>query len=162
MSPGRASWGPPLAVAAAGVLVVALVGGLATDIGPWYRGLIKPSFQPPDWVFGPVWTVIFALTAVAAADLWRSADHPSDRRRIVAAFAINGVLNVLWSVFFFAMRRPDWALAEVVLLWLSIALLIRIALPISSRAALLLAPYLVWVTFAFALNLAIVVLNGPF
>lgn len=150
-----------LAVAVAGVTVVALLGGLATEIGPWYRALTKPSFQPPDWLFGPAWTAIFAAVAVAFADAWCAAPA-SQRRRLIVAGLLNGALNVLWSVLFFKLRRPDWALGEVVLLWLSIAALIAIVRPWSRRASLLLCPYLAWVTFAAILNLAVVVLNSPF
>ena len=116
--------GKPLLVSGAGFFLVGLLGGLATEIGPWYRALVKPSFQPPDWLFGPAWTLIFALTAYAAADAWRRADTEPDRRRIAIAFTVNGLLNILWSVLFFKLRRPDWALIEVVPLWLSIAWMI--------------------------------------
>ena len=156
------NWARPLAVSVAGFTLVALVGGLATEIGPWYRALQKPPFQPPDWLFGPAWTVIFALTAIAAADCWRHALSASDRQRVVVAFVANGLLNVLWSVLFFKLRRPDWALAEVALLWLSIVWLIVVARPLSARAMALLVPYLAWVSFASILNYAVVHLNGPF
>lgn len=154
--------GKPLAVAVAGVVVVAVAGGLATDIGPWYRALRKPWFQPPDWLFGPAWTLIYAMIAVAAADMWQSAADERARSRVVSAFALNGALNALWSVLFFTLKRPDYALAEVVLLWLSIAGLMWMARPISGRAFWLLTPYLAWVSFAAALNLAVVRLNAPF
>jgi tryptophan-rich sensory protein len=142
--------------------VVAAAGGSATDIGPWYRALKKPAFQPPDWLFGPTWTLIFALTAIAAADAWTAAPAGIARRRIVFAFSLNGVLNVLWSVLFFALRRPDWALVEVVALWLSIVAMLVAVRPWSIRATVLLLPYLAWVTFAAILNLEIVRLNRPF
>ncbi len=154
--------GKPLAVAAAGVVVVAVSGGLATDIGPWYRALEKPWFQPPDWLFGPAWTLIFALIALAAAEMWQSVVDEGSRKRVVWAFSLNGALNVLWSVLFFTLKRPDYALAEVVLLWLSIAGLMWMARPISGQALRLLIPYLAWVSFAAALNLAVVRLNAPF
>ncbi len=158
----RAIAGRPLAVAAAGVTVVALLGGLATEIGPWYHSLRKPWYQPPDWLFGPAWTLIFALIAVAAAMLWQAAVTDAERRRIAWSFIVNGVLNVLWSVLFFKLRRPDVALVEVALLWASIVQLIVVARPLSSEAAWLLAPYLAWVTFAAMLNAAVVALNGRF
>ena len=158
----RAIAGKPLAVAVAGVTVVAVTGGLATEIGPWYRNLRKPWFQPPDWLFGPAWTLIFLLTAVAATLLWRAARSDADRRKIVWSFAVNGLLNVFWSVLFFKLRRPDYALVEVAFLWASIVQLILLARPLSSQAAWLLAPYLAWVTFASCLNAAVVALNGPF
>ncbi|MBS0240810.1 MAG: tryptophan-rich sensory protein [Proteobacteria bacterium] len=152
-------WGWPLIVAGGGFAIVALIGGLATEIGPWYYALKKPSFQPPNWLFGPAWTVIFALIAIAAAQAWVSAPSFDDRHRIVVAFVVNGVLNTLWSILFFKLRRPDWALAEVVLLWLSIVWLIVVAWPVSKAAVLLLLPYILWVSFAAVLNRAIVRLN---
>lgn len=151
-----------IGVAALAVLTVAILGGLATRIGPWYHALHKPGFQPPDWLFAPVWTAIFALTALAGVQAWDA--RPPLRRwaRILALFAVNGVLNVLWSALFFTLHRPDWALAEVVPFWLSILALIIAIAPSRRGAAWLLLPYLLWVAFAAVLNLAIVRLNGPF
>src|SRR5690606_10541549 len=146
MMQASAPWGRPLAVSLAGVTIVALSGGLATEIGPWYQALRKPAFQPPDWLFGPAWTLIFLLTAIAAADCWRKARSDADRRWIVLVFTVNGILNVVWSVLFFKLRRPDWALGEVVLLWVSIVSLMIVARPLSTRALVLLAPYLAWVS----------------
>jgi tryptophan-rich sensory protein len=149
--------------AAAGALAVAALGMAATDLGPWYATLKQPGWKPPDAWFGPAWTVIYTLAATAAVKAWSAADRRGDRAaqgRLIAAFALNGVLNVLWSWLFFRARRPDWALAEVVLLWLSILLLIVLAARSGSNvAAWLLAPYLLWVTFAAALNFAVVHLN---
>jgi translocator protein len=148
--------------AALGVIAVAGLGGLATDLGPWYHGLKQPSWQPPDAAFGPAWSVIYLLTAIAAVRVWLRAAAPRQRTQWLAALAVNGALNVLWSALFFKARRPDWALAEVVLLWLSIALLIVLARRHDVIAALLLAPYLLWVAFAASLNFAVVRLNAPF
>ncbi|MCS7100580.1 MAG: tryptophan-rich sensory protein [Burkholderiaceae bacterium] len=149
-------------VAAAGVCAVAAAGGLLTDIGPWYYALRKPSWQPPDWAFGPAWTLIFALTAIAAVLAWEGAASRAARARLLWALAVNGALNVLWSALFFRLRRPDWALLEVVLLWLSIVVLMAVAGRSSRLAPWLLLPYLAWVSFAAWLNLTIVRLNGPF
>jgi translocator protein len=149
-------------LAIASVCVVALLGGLATEIGPWYRGLAKPSWQPPDWLFGPAWTVIFGFIAAAGTIAWRTAPDAHMRRMLAWLFAINAALNVLWSILFFKLRRPDWALIEVVFLWLSILALIVCTNRWSRRAALLLVPYLAWVTFAGVLNGAVVRLNAPF
>ncbi len=151
-----------IVVAAVAALAVAFTGGLLTKIGPWYRGLRKPSWQPPDWLFGPAWTLIFALTAWAGVLAWQNAASRATRTEIIALFAVNGVLNVAWSWLFFTLRRPDWALAEVALLWLSILALIVGLAPISPGAAWFLAPYLLWVSFASYLNLTIVRLNRPF
>ena len=148
--------------AAGAAIAVALLGGLASHIGPWYYGLTKPWFQPPDWLFGPAWTVIFALAALSGVWAWEAAPPLRAWARILALFTINGILNVLWSALFFTLHRPDWALGEVPALWLSILGLIVTIWPHSRRAALLLLPYLVWVAFAAVLNLAVARLNGPF
>lgn len=150
------------AVAALWACAVAVAGGLLTDIGPWYYALRKPSWQPPDWLFGPAWTLIFSLTAIAGLLAWERSGAGAARARLLVAFAVNSALNVLWSLLFFRWRRPDWALVEVVLLWLSILLLIAVVFRRSRWGAALLVPYLAWVAFAAWLNLAIVRLNGPF
>lgn len=154
-------WGPVL-VASGVAILVALAGGILTDTGAWYRSLRRPSWKPPDWAFGPVWTVIFALTATSAVLAWNADAAWGSRATLLAAYAINAVLNVAWSGLFFTLRRPDWALVELVLLWLSIVGLILVTAPLSITAALLLVPYLAWVGTAGFLNRAIVRLNGPF
>jgi tryptophan-rich sensory protein len=157
MSQPESLW-PALAVAGGVALIVAIAGGLLTDIGPWYRALRKPSWQPPDWLFGPAWTLIFTLTAIAAALAWRDAPA-SARAGLIGLFLVNALLNIAWSGLFFSLKRPDWALIEVVLLWVSIAALIARIAPINGLASLLLTPYLAWVSFAAFLNYTIVQLN---
>lgn len=157
----RSRWLPVL-VAALGALAVSTLGGMLTDTGPWYEALQKPQWQPPGWVFGPVWTTIYILAAAAAVLAWNASTTPADRRLVAAAFVLNGALNVAWSGLFFALRRPDWALGEIVLLWLSIAWLVAVCARRRDIAAWLLAPYLAWVSFAALLNYTIVRLNGPF
>lgn len=152
----------PYAVAAVAALVVAVSGGLLTTTGPWYQALRFPSWKPPDWAFGPVWATIFTLTAVSAAMTWNADASDGGRRALLAAYGVNLVLNVAWSAIFFTMRRPDWAFLEVVLLWLSVLALVLVTARVSWTAALLLAPYLAWVSVASILNRAIVRLNGPF
>jgi translocator protein len=152
----------PILIAAFAACAVAGLGALMTDLGPWYVGLRKPGWQPPDWLFGPAWTVIFALCALAGCLAWRNAPNRAGREWVIALFALNGFLNVTWSALFFRLKRPDWALAEVGVLWLSIVLLIVVLARYSKPAGVLLAPYLAWVAFAAILNLAIVQLNGPF
>ena len=161
MSEAAAGW-KPIAIAAAAALAVALLGGLMTEIGPWYRSLQKPSWQPPDWAFGPAWTLIYALAAISGVLAWRDAHSQQQRETMLMLFALNAFLNVLWSLLFFRLRRPDWALMEVGLLWLSVLLLIVVLGRYSRTAALLLVPYLLWVSFASSLNWATVRLNGPF
>jgi len=133
-----------------------------TDLGPWYQSLREPSWKPPDLAFGAIWTTIFALAAAAGVVAWRNARSSSGRQWIVALFAINGFLNVLWSLIFFKLQRPDYAMVEVVFLWASILSLILVLYRRSALASALLVPYLVWVTIAAALNYEVVVLNGPF
>jgi benzodiazapine receptor len=152
----------PIAVAALAALLVASVGATITDLGPWYRSLAKPSWQPPDWLFGPVWTLIFALAALSAATAWRDAPSRAARDWIIALFALNGFLNLMWSLLFFRVKRPDWALGEVVLLWLSVLALILFLGRFSRGGSRLLWPYLAWVTFAGVLNWRVVALNAPF
>jgi tryptophan-rich sensory protein len=152
----------PIAVAAAAATAVAVVGALATDTGPWYQRLAKPSWQPPDWLFAPAWTIIFALIAASAVKSWWDVPAGGARQYVVLLFLLNGALNALWSVLFFALRRPDWALAEVSLLWLSIVALIYFIRDYSELGAWFLVPYLLWVSFASILNFAIVRLNPRF
>jgi translocator protein len=152
----------PLVISAAGAIVIAALGGLLTDIGPWYKNLKNPSWKPPDWAFGPIWTVILTLAAIAAAFAWNAAPHGAARMWMVGAWLVNAILHVMWSGLFFRWRRPDWALVEVLILWLSIVLLIAVIGRYSTAAALLLAPYLAWVAIAAFLNFEVVRLNGPF
>jgi tryptophan-rich sensory protein len=158
MTAAMLRWKPIFAAAAAAALV-AILGATATDLGPWYQNLTKPWWQPPDWLFGPAWTLIFTLTAIAGIIAWDSARDRAEREWIVAAFALNGFLNVLWSMLFFRLKRPDWSVVEVAALWLSIALMILVVSRSNKIASWLLLPYLAWVTFAGILNLAVVRLN---
>ena len=163
--------GRAVATAAASALAVAGLGALTTDLGPWYAQLKEPAWKPPDLLFGPAWTLIFACAAAAGVVAWtrrRAAgrrDGNADRRErewLLIAFALNATLNLVWSLLFFRLHRPDWAFVEVIALWLSILLLIVMAGRRSASAAWLLAPYLVWVSFAALLNHAVVRLNAPF
>jgi len=151
-----------IAWAALAAIAVAGLGALSTDLGPWYRSLVEPPWKPPDALFGPAWTTIYALAAIAGVRAWERAPRRSDREWMIALFAFNAFANVLWSLLFFRLRRPDWALAEVGLLWLSILVLIVVLGRYSRASAWLLVPYLAWVTFAAALNGAVVRLNAPF
>jgi tryptophan-rich sensory protein len=133
-----------------------------TPIGPWYRNLRKPKLQPPNWVFGPAWTVILGLAAWSAVTAWGAAHDDTARRTVIILFATNAVFHALWSPLFFRARRPDWALVEVVFLWGSLLALVTGLWPISHFASALVMPYLAWVSFASWLNWAIVRLNRPF
>ncbi len=158
----RRRWAVASLWAGLAAAALAVLGGWATELGPWYRSLKQPGWKPPDLWFGPAWTLIYTCAAVAGVRAWMYALTRSERARLLAAFGLNSLLNLLWSWLFFRARRPDLALAEVVLLWLSIALLIWLAGRSDALAAWLLVPYLLWVTFAATLNLSVVRLNAPF
>ena len=149
-------------IATVATVCVLMAGGALTEIGPWYFSLRNPPWRPPNWAFGPVWGVIGAFTCAAAVIAWRTSPTGWDKAVTILLFAINAGLNILWSLLFFKLRRPDWALIEVVFLWLSILALIFAFYPRSPSAAALLVPYLVWVSIASVLNRAMVRLNGPF
>ncbi len=153
------------AVVSAAILAICVagLGALATEIGPWYRNLAKPEWIPPDWAFGAGWTFIFACAALSAAHAWHLSPGADVRRQLLTFFGINGALNILWSVLFFRLRRPDWALMEVGFLWLSVlVLIVFLARKRCYVSALLLLPYLVWVTLAGTLNWQVVQLNPSF
>lgn len=152
----------PVILAAMAALIVASGGATITDLGPWYQSLTQPSWAPPGWLYGVAWTLIFALAAMASLVAWRAAPTRNARTNVIGLFAFNGFLNVLWSLLFFRVQRPDWALIEVALLWASIAVLIIYCGRFSKLTAWLLLPYIGWVSVAAALNFAIVQLNGPF
>ena len=152
----------PIIIAAMITLLVLSIGGWMTTVGPWYENLIKPSWNPPNWVFGPAWTIILGLAAWSGVLAWTNASSDREKLLVIALFGIDIVLHMLWSPLFFNFRRPDWALYEIPFLWLSIlALMIGLA-SLSWKASWLLLPYLLWVTFAAFLNLTIVRLNAPF
>lgn len=152
----------PILVAATTTLLVLGVGGWMTTVGPWYENLRKPWWNPPNWIFGPAWTVILGLAAWAGVQAWTHTPGSSGQFMILILFGINIVLHMLWSPLFFNLQRPDWALIEVPFLWLSIVALMVGLAPLSVLASWLLLPYLLWVTFAAFLNLTIVRMNRPF
>lgn len=156
------AWMMPVLVALLLAAAVAFMGATVTEIGPWYAALAKPRWAPPDAAYGAAWTVIYALTALAGVRGWLAARTKAEREWLLGLFALNGFLNIAWSLIFFQLRRPDWAVVEVLALWVSVAALILFIWRRSMAGALLLVPYLLWVTFAGYLNMAIVRLNGPF
>ncbi|MFU7528454.1 TspO/MBR family protein [Qipengyuania sp. ASV99] len=156
------TWILPAVLAAIAAAIVAILGATITDLGPWYQGLAKPTWNPPDWVFPIGWTLIYAFNTGAVVSAWRAAPTPRVSDTVIGLFALNAFLNITWSMIFFRIQRPDWAFVEVLLLWLSILALIMYCGRYSRSAALLFTPYLIWVTFAAALNWAVVDLNGPF
>jgi len=157
------NWSSAL-IAAGWAIVLGGAGGALTDVGAWYRNLAKPRWQPPDWLFGPAWTVILGLAGWSYYIGLTRAPTAAAQSAVHALFAINFVVHILWSPLFFKLRRPDWALIENVFLWSSVASLV-IVLPRlagDSLAGWLNVPYFVWVSFAFILNWKIARLNAPF
>lgn len=152
-----------LVLAISWVLVLGLAGAKLTRLDAWYYELKKPSWQPPDWAFGPAWTTIFLTTAYAALAAWNAPQSDDLARvKLLGALVLNGALNMLWSALFFRFRRPDWALIEVPFLWLSIVLVFVAARAGNVAASYWVLLYLGWVTFATFLNRAVVQLNRPF
>jgi benzodiazapine receptor len=125
--------------------------------GAWYAGIRKPSWTPPNRLFAPVWTLLYAMMAVAAWLVWRQTG-PSGA---VGLFVLQLALNGVWSWLFFGLHRPGLAFADIVALWLAILATLVTFWNVRALAGLLLAPYLAWVTFATALNAALWRLNGP-
>ena len=149
-------------IAAAGVTVLGVAGMMLTPLDVWYYALRKPSWQPPNWLFGPVWTVIFILEAASAVIGWQASRSLSGEIMLICAYVVNGLLNMLWSLLFFTLRRPDWALIEVGFLWLSIVAMMAVLCDQAGLAWIFLVPYLLWVSFAAYLTRTIVRLNAPF
>lgn len=158
----RTAWILPLTVAGLSAILVASIGGTLTDLGPWYRSLQQPSWSPPDAIFPIAWTLVLAMWALAAVETWRNLDTRVQQETLIGLFALTGLLNIGWSLLFFRLQRPDWALAELLLLWLSVIGLAIWCRRHSRIAPWLLLPYALWVTLAGLLNLAVVRLNGPF
>jgi len=149
-----------LAVCLAACFGAAALGGLVTGpaVGTWYQEIRKPSFSPPNWVFGPVWTLLYAMMAVAAWLVWRQS-AAAGRSVPLVLFGVQLALNAAWSLIFFGLRSFGGAFADIVALWLAIVATLVAFLRVSAVAGLLLVPYLAWVSFAAVLNFAIWRLN---
>lgn len=152
----------PVTIATVMALCVAALGATITDLGPWYQALAKPDWNPPDVLFPIGWTVIYALITISGITAWRAAPTAAAAEWVLGLFALNGFLNISWSLIFFRLQRPDWAFYELTVLWLSVLVMIVFCGRFSRLAAGLLVPYLVWVSFAGALNWAVMQLNAPF
>ncbi len=142
-------------------LLIGAIGSLFTfqSIPVWYAGLAKPELAPPNWIFGPVWTVLYILMGSAAFLVWRRGLELRKVRLALSLFIGQLVLNALWSIIFFGLHNPGLAFIEIVFLWTAIVATIVSFAHISKTAAWLLAPYIVWVSFASYLNFAIWMLN---
>ena len=144
-------------------LTVAGLSGYATarGVADWYPTLEKPGFNPPSWVFGPVWTVLYVMMGVAVFVIWKKGIHADGVKLALTVFAVQLALNGLWSILFFGLRAPGWALMEIVLLWTAIGGTILLFKRVDPVAAWLLAPYWLWVSFASLLNASLWWLNRP-
>ena len=141
----------------AGAFVAASSGAIFKP-GPWYDGLAKPSWVPPKWAFPVVWSALYVMMSVAAWRVWLAVGFKAAEGAF-AIYALQLVVNAGWSAVFFGLKRMDWGMVELVALWLSVAATIWVFAPFDTIAAWLLAPYLLWVTIAGALNLAMLRLN---
>jgi len=155
----RAAGNPPFDAGALALFLVACIGGgaasgLATPPGEWYASLAKPAWTPPGWVFGPAWTLLYMLMALAAWQVWRRRSA-TDVRMPLALFAMQLALNLAWTPIFFGMQRPGLALVEIVLMLAVILATTASFVRVSRTATLLMLPYCAWVSFATALNWAI-------
>ena len=151
---------PNLILAAIPVIGAAALGNLATiaNIRPWYQNLVKPALNPPNWIFGPVWGVLYIFMIIA---LWRVLSAPKSKLKMIGiiVFLEQMALNAAWSAAFFAMHNPLFGLGIIIAMWLSIALCIALFLRIDKIAAYLMMPYLAWVSFATYLNAGVWWLN---
>ena len=149
-----------LFIAIAIPLAIGAVGGISTAnaIPNWYSTLTKPSWNPPNWLFGPVWTLLYVLMGVAAWIVWRKVGFVGSPGWWIAD-GIQLFLNFWWSILFFGKKQIGWALVEIIAMWVSIVATISVFWQIDPLAAKLLVPYIAWVSFATFLNFTIWRLN---
>lgn len=145
------------------IVLCELVGIISTpftiaSIPTWYRTLNKPFFSPPNWIFAPVWTILYLMMGISLYLIWKRGVNKKTKTPLLY-FSIQLALNFLWSVVFFGLHSPLSAFVTIVFLWMMILVSIKRFYPLSRPAAYLLVPYILWVSFASVLNLAIVLLN---
>ncbi len=150
-----------LIIAIAVCELAGIVGSVFTvaAIPDWYAGLVKPALNAPSWVFWPAWATLYFLMGIAAFLLWRKGFERKDVKMALGLFSFQLFLNAIWSIVFFGLRNPGWALVDIILLWLAIIWTIVVFYRISRSTAWLLAPYILWVSFAAYLNYSIWLLN---
>ncbi len=138
-----------------------IVGSIFTTpaIPTWYAALVRPEFAPPNWVFAPIWTTLFALMGIAAFLVWNKGLDHRNVKIALSMFIVQLILNIFWSIIFFGMHNPGAAFVEIIVLWLAILYTIITFAKVSRSAAWLLVPYILWVTFAGYLNYSIWILN---
>lgn len=142
-------------------LAIGATSGLFTEtgVGSWYQNIQKPSWNPPGWVFGPVWTALYIMMGISLYLVWKSDARPSLKKLAILLFALQLGLNFFWSLIFFNQQAIGWALVEILVLWLSILATIFVFAKINNTAAWLLVPYISWVSFASILTYTIWKLN---
>jgi tryptophan-rich sensory protein len=142
-------------------LGVGTIAGLFTtsEINGWFQTINKPSWQPPNWVFGPVWTVLYVMMGIAFYLVWKKEAPKGSKRMAITLWIIQLVFNFFWSFIFFKKHQLDWALGEILILWFFILLTILYFARISKLAAWLMVPYICWVSFASLLTFTIYELN---
>lgn len=146
------------------ILIPLLVGGISgfftsSGVQGWYAVANKPWFNPPNWIFAPVWTALYILMGIAVFLIWKAEADKAVKQTALILFVVQLTLNFFWSLIFFKLQQPGWALVEIAVMWLAILFTILWFGKISSTAAWLLVPYISWVSFASVLNYAIWKLN---
>lgn len=131
-----------------------------TGVGSWYQAINKPSWNPPGWVFGPVWTMLYIMMGVSLYLVWKSGNSIHLKRTAIGLFAVQLILNFFWSFIFFDQQQPGWAFVEIIAMWVFIFLTIFAFAKVNKTAAWLLVPYISWVSFATILNYTIWKLNN--
>jgi translocator protein len=141
--------------------VVAFLGSVFTtpSITTWYADLNKPFFNPPNWIFAPVWTILYFLMAISLFIVWDKNIKNNKKENAIKIFMLQLILNLFWSLAFFGLHQPILALVTIYILWISIFMMIKAFLKISKISGNLQIPYLAWVSFASILNLAVIILN---
>ncbi len=137
------------------------IGSLFTSpaISTWYATIQKPSFNPPNWIFAPVWILLFLLMGISLYLIWNKGFKYKGTKIAIFVFAVQLILNTLWSILFFGLQSPLFAFIEIIILWFAILLTIISFYKVSKIAAYLLMPYIIWVSFASVLNFSILIIN---
>ena len=150
-----------LVVAVAIPLIAGFLGSVFTmpSIPTWYAAINKPAWNPPNWIFGPVWTILFILMGIALWLIWEKGLDKIQVRTAVNIFSAQLVLNIVWSLLFFGLHSPFWAFIEIIALWLMILWTIIAFYRLDKTAGLILIPYILWVSFASFLNFTVMRLN---
>ena len=139
------------------IIIPLAIGALSSyftipGVNSWYQTINKPSWNPPNWIFPPVWTLLFVMMGISLFLVWKNNAAVRVKKMAIMIFSIQLLLNILWSYVFFKQHTMGWALAEIIILWIAILLTIFAFGKISSLAAWLLVPYISWVSFAAILN----------